>query len=92
MNEPLATAAGNALEVRNAVDFLTGKHRDRAARDVTMALGAGCWCSPGLRTAPSGAESGVAEALASGAAAERFERMVAALGGPGGFGRALRST
>ena len=30
MNEPLATAAGNALEVRNAVDFLTGKHQDAA--------------------------------------------------------------
>ena len=28
MNEPLASAAGNALEVRNAVDFLTGTHRD----------------------------------------------------------------
>ena len=28
MNEPLASAAGNALEVRNAVDFLTGAHRD----------------------------------------------------------------
>src|SRR3569623_1915832 len=25
MNEPLATAAGNALQVRNAVDFLTGR-------------------------------------------------------------------
>ncbi|MHA1190219.1 MAG: thymidine phosphorylase [Alphaproteobacteria bacterium] len=29
MNEPLASAAGNAVEVQNAVDFLTGAHRDR---------------------------------------------------------------
>ncbi len=28
MNEPLATAAGNALEVWNAIDYLTGKQRD----------------------------------------------------------------
>ena len=28
MNEPLASAAGNAVEVRNAVDYLTGAKRD----------------------------------------------------------------
>ena len=29
MNEPLASAAGNAVEVMNAVDFLTGRRRDK---------------------------------------------------------------
>ena len=29
MNEPLASAAGNAVEVENAVDFLTGRARDK---------------------------------------------------------------
>ena len=38
MNEPLATAAGNALEVRNAVDFLTGAHRTPRCCEVTLAL------------------------------------------------------
>src|SRR5690606_11403152 len=38
MNEPLASAAGNALEIRNAVDFLTGAHRDARLREVTLAL------------------------------------------------------
>ena len=28
MNEPLASAAGNAVEVRNAVDYLTGAKHD----------------------------------------------------------------
>ncbi|TGR73024.1 thymidine phosphorylase, partial [Mesorhizobium sp. M2D.F.Ca.ET.223.01.1.1] len=28
MNEPLASAAGNAVEVKNAADFLTGRYRD----------------------------------------------------------------
>src|SRR5690606_16029019 len=28
MNEPLASAAGNAVEVRNAVDFLSGRRQD----------------------------------------------------------------
>ena len=38
MNEPLATAAGNGLEVRNAVDFLTGAHQDARLKEVTLAL------------------------------------------------------
>src|SRR5690606_21251198 len=38
MNEPLASAAGNGLEVRNAVDFLTGQHQDARLREVTLAL------------------------------------------------------
>ena len=41
MNEPLASAAGNALEVRNAVDFLTGKHRDPRLLDPRSRPGAG---------------------------------------------------
>jgi thymidine phosphorylase len=38
MNEPLASAAGNAIEVKNAVDFLTGRRRDPRLEEVTMAL------------------------------------------------------
>ncbi len=40
MNEPLASAAGNAVEVANAVDFLTGRARDRRLLEVTLALAA----------------------------------------------------
>src|SRR5690606_3675421 len=40
MNEPLATAAGNAVEVQNAVDFLTGRARDARLAEVTLALAA----------------------------------------------------
>ena len=32
MNEPLASAAGNAVEVRNAVDYLTGASARPAPR------------------------------------------------------------
>ena len=38
MNEPLASAAGNAVEVRNAIDFLTGAHRDPRLERITLAL------------------------------------------------------
>ena len=40
MNEPLALAAGNAVEVKNAVDFLTGDKRDARLEAVTLALAA----------------------------------------------------
>ena len=82
MNEPLASAAGNALEVRNAVDFLTGRHRDPRLREVTLAL-----CGAALDLAGIGGDTREAaeEALASGRATERFARMVAALGGPPDF-------
>jgi thymidine phosphorylase len=40
MDEPLASAAGNAVEVMNAVEFLTGRHRDPRLHTVTVALAA----------------------------------------------------
>src|SRR5271166_132226 len=85
MNEPLASAAGNAVEIRNAVDYLTGIRRDPRLHRVTLALGAELMALSGL--AP-GVEAGTARlqrTLDSGAAAERFEWMVAGLGGPKDF-------
>jgi thymidine phosphorylase len=37
MDEPLASAAGNALEVQNALDYLTGARRDARVHAVTPA-------------------------------------------------------
>ncbi len=48
MNEPLASAAGNAVEVRNAVDYLTGARRDPRLHRVTLALGAELLALSGL--------------------------------------------
>jgi len=82
MNEPLASAAGNALEVRNAVDFLTGKHQDPRLREVTLALSAMVLEMSGFA---GDAHQAVETALASGKATERFGKMVALLGGPPDF-------
>jgi thymidine phosphorylase len=82
MNEPLASAAGNALEVRNAVDFLTGKHQDPRLLEVTLAL---CAAALELTGFAGDARKASAHALSSGEATERFSRMVAALGGPADF-------
>jgi thymidine phosphorylase len=85
MNQPLASAAGNALEVRNAVDFLTGAHQDSRLREVTLELCAAIGELVGIENGRHSAEA----ALATGAAAERFARMVAALGGPADFMEAM---
>ncbi|WP_159589891.1 thymidine phosphorylase [Chelativorans xinjiangense] len=85
MNEPLASCAGNAIEVLNAVDFLTGKRRDRRLEEVTLALSAEMLLSTGIATSTREAYDRTRAALDSGSAAERFGRMVRVLGGPADF-------
>ena len=87
MNEPLASAAGNAVEVANAVRFLSGEHRDERLEDVTLALAEEMVeCADALSEAKTGnARARVETALRSGQAAELFGRMIAALGGPADF-------
>ncbi|MCM5556586.1 thymidine phosphorylase [Pleomorphomonas sp. JP5] len=82
MNEPLGTAAGNALEVQLAVDFLTGKRIDPRMWEVTVALSAEMLVIGGLRPDLAEARVAVEEAFTSGRAAEIFGSMVSALGGP----------
>ena len=81
MDEVLGTTAGNAVEVREAIDYLTGTREPRL-HEATIALAGSLIEQGGL------AEDGRAaaqRALDSGAAAERFAAMVAALGGPSDF-------
>ncbi len=82
MNEALASAAGNALEVANACAFLTGAEIDPKLWDVTVALGGEALALAGLAADAAEGRARVADAFESGRAAERFARMVAALGGP----------
>lgn len=82
MNEPLASAAGNALEMRNAVDFLTGGHLDPRLKEVTLAL---CTAALDLAGFAGDARAAAEQALSSGKAIEHFSKMVALLGGPKDF-------
>ncbi len=85
MNEPLASAAGNAVEVANAVDFLTGRTRDRRLEEVTLALAAEMLVASGRAATHQEASGRAIAALETGRAAEFFGRMVTALGGPADF-------
>ena len=86
MNEVLGTTAGNAVEVREAIAYLSGEGgaqaREPRQHEVTIALSAELLVTGGLFRTVAEARAACERALASGAAAERFGRMVAALGGP----------
>ncbi|MFQ5439303.1 MAG: thymidine phosphorylase, partial [Paracoccaceae bacterium] len=84
MNEPLASAAGNALEVLNAVLFLRGDAIDNRLWDVTLALGGALLEIGGLCERAAEGQAMIAATLQSGAAAEKFAQMVDALGGDSG--------
>ena len=81
MNQCLGRTAGNALEVREAIGVLRGEAADPGLVEVTLALAAELLVLGGA-AAEEAAAATVARALESGEAAERFARMVAALGGP----------
>ena len=73
MDMPLESAVGNAIEVRSALDVLSGKERGDVY-DVAKAL-----CEM------LGADGATFErAISSGAAYEKFEKMIYALGGKPG--------
>ena len=82
MDEVLGTSAGNAVEVLESVDYLTGAAREPRLHDVTLSLAASLLVQGGLHPDEDTARAAAQDALDSGAAAERFARMVAELGGP----------
>ena len=83
MDQVLGRTAGNALEVREAVDHLTGRAIDPRLHEVTMALCAELLVIGGLAGDAAAARDKAEDALRSGRAAERFAQMCAGLGGPG---------
>lgn len=82
MQEPLAPVAGNALEMAEAIAYLTGARRDPALHAVVRAMAAEVAVLGGLFDDVEVAEAAYDGVLISGTAAERFGRMVAGLGGP----------
>ena len=82
MNQVLGRTAGNAVEVRESIDHLTGATRDPRLLEVTLALCAELLVLGGLQPDAAAARAAAVDALDSGRAAERFGAMVAELGGP----------
>jgi thymidine phosphorylase len=85
MTQPLATAAGNALEVIEVMETLTGTAVNTALFDVTAVLGGEALALAGLAASPEEGTARIEGVMRSGVAAEWFGRMVAAQGGPADF-------
>jgi len=85
MNETLGFAAGNALEVRETLAYLTDGPREARLHEVVMALAAEMLLLGKIEGDLAKARARAEAALTSGKAAEVFARMVVALGGPKDF-------
>ena len=82
MEEPLGTHIGNALEVKEAIDILSG----RAGGDlktVSLFLGTQMLTASGVCPDEESAGKALEEALNSGAGLEKFREMILAQGGDG---------
>ncbi len=85
MNQPLAPVAGNALEVKECVAYLTGERRDVRLHEVVIELGTALLVCAGVATDEANAKAQLEHSLASGEALARFNQMIEALGGPTDF-------
>ena len=85
MNQVLGHTAGNALEVGEAVAYLTGVRREPRLHEVVTTLCRELLLLGGLAENAAAAPADIEAALDSGRAAESFQRMVAASGGPCDF-------
>ncbi len=80
MEQPLGRMAGNALEVRQAIDFLRGQGPADLA-EVTLALGAELLVLAGEDREPEQARARLVRLIDTGKAWEKFRQLVAAQGG-----------
>ena len=77
MDEPLGTAVGNALEVRESVRFLRGEASSTDLLETVRVVAVKLLQLKGI----PGPEDAVEKAISSGAAYEKFQEFIAAQGG-----------
>ncbi|WP_434353272.1 thymidine phosphorylase [Psychrobacter sp. HD31] len=85
MNQVLASSAGNAIEVREAVQYLRGENINPRLHAVNMALCEQLLINGKLAKDKADANAQLQSALDSGKAAEYFAKMVTEQGGPADF-------
>jgi len=85
MNECLGETAGNALEIAEAMAYLRNENRESRLDEVVMALTSEMLIVTGMESSREDARKKTENAVTSGKAAEAFDKMVQALGGPANF-------
>ena len=86
MNQPLAPAMGNALEIVEAMRVLSGETVGRL-RSITVSLGAEILKAQKIYNNISQATNELERNLDSGAALKKFSEMISLMGGPINFGQ-----
>ena len=86
MNQPLAPAMGNALEIVEAMRVLSGETIGRL-RSITLSLGAEILKAQKIYNNISQATNELERNLDSGAALKKFSEMISLMGGPINFGQ-----
>lgn len=82
MSQTLGSTVGNALEIAEVLEFLNGGAREARLEEVTLALVAEMLVMGQVARDHAQARERAAAVVRSGEAAQRFERMIAELGGP----------
>ena len=82
MNQVLGKTVGNALEMKEAVEYLQGKNIDSRLHTITLELCAQLLIQSKVCNNKEVALNKLEHALSSGKALETFAKMVSALGGP----------
>ena len=85
MNQVLGATAGNALEMAETVKYLNGSLREPRLHAVVVSLAKAMLVSAKVADNEEQALTKINHALSSGAAAEKFNKMIHALGGPSDF-------
>ena len=82
MNQVLGNTAGNALEIKETLDYLSGEYLDPRLHEVVNALACAMLIDANIATDTARATQLVKEVLNNGKAAEVFAKMIAQMGGP----------
>ncbi|NMP16282.1 thymidine phosphorylase [Thalassotalea sp. Y01] len=82
MNQVLGVSAGNAVEIVETLDYLSGKFREPRLHEIVSALAVSMLIDGKLAKHQTQAERMVEDVLGNGKAAEVFANMITAMGGP----------
>ncbi len=82
MNQPLGTTVGNALEVQETIDYLSGKYREERLHQVVTQLAIRMLLTSKIANNEQDAAELIDEVLASGKPATIFANMITQMGGP----------
>ncbi|MFQ5563990.1 MAG: thymidine phosphorylase [Parvularculaceae bacterium] len=85
MSQVLGRTAGNAVEIKESVDYLKNLKRDKRLDEVVQSLCAEMLVLTGIEDDRAAARARTEAAIVSGKAAEIFGRMITTLGGPSDF-------